>query len=373
MTARTARLTVSAGLFSSLLAFAGRRGADPQALLALAGVDAATLVDPDSRIALDSHIALMRAAKLATNDPALALHFGAGDDMADFSVVGLLGTAVATMRDALAQLNRYGQLVIEVDLGGRDRFQLDPRADGVWLIDNRENPDDFPELTESTFARMTAGSRRQFGQQSVSRVRVTHPAPPYADVYAAVHQAPVEYDCPRNEVRLVDGWTDMPVALQPRYAFGILARHADMLLAELQATKSLRGRVESLLIPILHSGTISADDIARQIGISRPTLYRRLVAEGTSFERLLDDLRRRMAIDYLTAAKVSVNEVAYLVGYSDAATFTRACKRWTGQAPAALRQSLQSATTPNKSCSSASSMTASTISPALIDAATSRR
>ena len=67
--------------------------------------------------------------------------------------------------------------------------------------------------------------------------------------------------------------------------------------------------------------------------MSRDTLYRRLKAEGVTFEQVLDGLRHRLALDYLSARKVSVNETAYLVGFADAAAFSRAFKRWTGISP----------------------------------------
>jgi AraC-like DNA-binding protein len=77
--------------------------------------------------------------------------------------------------------------------------------------------------------------------------------------------------------------------------------------------------------------------IAAKIGVSRQTLYRNLKAEGVTFEQVLDDLRRTMALDYLRARKVSVNETAYLVGFSDPAAFSRAFKRWTGMSPREAR------------------------------------
>ena len=78
--------------------------------------------------------------------------------------------------------------------------------------------------------------------------------------------------------------------------------------------------------------------LAARIGISaRQTLFRRLKAEGATFETILDDLRQTMARDYLSGRKVSVNETAYLVGFSDAAAFSRAFKRWTGVSPRELR------------------------------------
>lgn len=66
---------------------------------------------------------------------------------------------------------------------------------------------------------------------------------------------------------------------------------------------------------------------------SRDTLSRRLKAEGTTFERVLDALRHRLAIKSLAGRKVSVNETAYLLGYSDPAAF----KRWTGLSPREMR------------------------------------
>lgn len=83
----------------------------------------------------------------------------------------------------------------------------------------------------------------------------------------------------------------------------------------------------------LHQGTLSMDRTARDLGMSRQTLYRRLKDEGVTFAQVRDDLRRRMAMDYLSARKVSVGETAYLLGFSEASAFVRAFRRWTGTSP----------------------------------------
>ena len=104
-----------------------------------------------------------------------------------------------------------------------------------------------------------------------------------------------------------------------------------------RSSKTTRGQVESVLMPILHTGSVSMDAVAKTLGFSRPTLFRKLKAEGVSFEKVLDDLRHKLALEYLGGKKVSVNETAYLVGFSDPAAFSRAFKRWTGQSPRAMR------------------------------------
>jgi AraC-like DNA-binding protein len=105
----------------------------------------------------------------------------------------------------------------------------------------------------------------------------------------------------------------------------------------LEQEKSARGEVERLLLPILHTGDASADAIADKLGVTRQTLWRNLKAESVTFEQVLDDLRRRMALEYLATRTISVHETAYLVGFSDPAAFSRAFKRWTGKSPSQAR------------------------------------
>jgi AraC-like DNA-binding protein len=124
-----------------------------------------------------------------------------------------------------------------------------------------------------------------------------------------------------------------------RYVFGVLSERADALLKSLQESKTMRGRVEGILVPILHRSDISMDVVAEQLGVSRQTLYRSLKAEGVTYETVLDELRRKMALNFLAGKKVSVNETAYLVGFSEPAAFSRAFKRWTGKSPSAARKS----------------------------------
>jgi AraC-like DNA-binding protein len=81
------------------------------------------------------------------------------------------------------------------------------------------------------------------------------------------------------------------------------------------------------------------DKIASKLGLSRQTLLRKLKTEGVTFEKVLDELRQKLALHYLSGRKVSVNETAYLVGFSDPTAFSRAFKRWTGSSPRTMRAS----------------------------------
>ncbi|HTU11022.1 MAG TPA: helix-turn-helix transcriptional regulator [Allosphingosinicella sp.] len=100
---------------------------------------------------------------------------------------------------------------------------------------------------------------------------------------------------------------------------------------------NIRHRVEAELEPLLAAGTIRIERVARALGCSRQTLYRRLKAEGLTFERVLDDLRRRRALKLVRDPALPVKEIAYRLGFSDPAAFSRAFKRWTGKSPRAHR------------------------------------
>jgi len=98
-----------------------------------------------------------------------------------------------------------------------------------------------------------------------------------------------------------------------------------------------RDLVERHLEPLLGSGPIRIEEIARALGYSRQTLYRRLKAEGATFEEVLDGLRRRVALRLIREEGLAVKEAAWRLGFSDPAAFSRAFKRWTGGSPRAMR------------------------------------
>ena len=335
--AAMAGLTVAAGLARGLLELAVSKGASQAELVTRSGISIEDLRDIDCRVPFAKYVALMRAGKELANDPALALHYGETNDMAQISVVGLIAYACETMLEAMVQVNRYGRLVVEFD-GLKERWTVVHKYGGLWAVDNRIDPNEFPELTESTFARLICAPRRFGVAQIAKAVHVTHSAPSYRAEYERVYGVPVTFNANWNAVLLDENWMNYKISVQPRYVFGILSEHADELLKLLENSKSTRGRIESLLMPILHKGDVSMDAMAERLGLSRQTLFRQLKEEGTTFGKVIDELRQKLALQYLGGKKASVNETAYLLGFSEPAAFSRAFKRWTGVNPREMMQ-----------------------------------
>lgn len=122
-----------------------------------------------------------------------------------------------------------------------------------------------------------------------------------------------------------------------RLLFDEIAGAARREMAKKETPDSFRRRVEAQLEPMLATRPIRIEPVARALGCSRQTLYRRLKAEGLTFERVLDGLRRRLALKLIRDPELPVKEMAWRLGFSDPAAFSRAFKRWTGRSPQAFR------------------------------------
>jgi len=298
--------TVSAGYAMALVDLALTKGADQDRLLSRAGIALGDLAHPDNRLQFERFKALMGAAKDLCDDPALALHFGETSLFVEMSIVGLIAHAAETMAEAFAQMNRYARLVIEVQgHESGDRFAIVQGHGEVWIEDRRRNPNEFPALTESTWARFVCEYARYFPKRPpfVKAVHVTHGEPAYRAEYDRILQAPVVFGSDRNALLIDESWLTQRVGPANHYVFGIFSERAEALLESLETSRTVRGRVEALLIPILHTGDTGMERAAKKIGLSRATLYRRLKAEGISYDRLLDNLRHRMALHYLEGKK----------------------------------------------------------------------
>ena len=328
-------LTLAAAGVRALMDFASARGASRSALASRSRISPADIEDPDNRIPFSKYVALMQVAQELCNDPALALHFGEAVDTSEITFTHQIGTG--SMMEGMAMMNRYARLTVEVDEGPADRYVLS-RIDGhLWLVDTRPNANEFPELTESGFARMVCSMRRaDRGAQMLKAVHFTHPAPPYSAEYDRIFRVPVTFSSDRNALMIDSAVLSFRPQGLPAYASKVLEAKAEELLEKLESSRSTRARVEALLIRAMSDGDPGIERISRELGLSRQTLFRRLKSENVTFEKVLDELRHRMAISYLNERKLSVSQTSHLLGFSDPAAFSRAFKRWSGSSPREL-------------------------------------
>jgi AraC-like DNA-binding protein len=102
--------------------------------------------------------------------------------------------------------------------------------------------------------------------------------------------------------------------------------------------QDFRREVEARVTTLLPTGELSLPSLARAMSISTSTLARRLAEEGTTCGEIVDQTRRRLAFGYLRAGRLSMSEIAFLLGFAFVPAFNKSFRRWTGTTPSAYRE-----------------------------------
>lgn len=337
---------IAAGYPRGLLDFAVSKGADRAALLARAGLTEEELAHQDNRVPVARYAAMFEAAAELTGIPAISLEYGKAVRMQEISIVGLICEACETVLDVPVQLKRYATLVVDDEHGEPATLMRGVAKDGgAWIDGPSALFTEYPVIAETELARLIWNTRVMFANtpefQPIKYPIVVHlrrKAPDYAAEYEHIYGAPVVFEADWNAMQIDPRFLMLKQPPVNRYVFSVLSERAEALMKSLQDSKTTRGRVEGVLMGILHTGETSMDVVADKLCFSRQTLYRNLKDEDLTYEQVLDELRHKLALHFLAGKKVSVNETAYLVGFSDPASFSRAFKRWTGMPPGQARR-----------------------------------
>jgi len=186
-------------------------------------------------------------------------------------------------------------------------------------------------------AELLVGFRAISGRDVVPRaVRFRHPAPADVREHEALFRTLLRFSAPHTEIEFEDRDLDAPLPHANETYFTIFRAQVERALGRLPGKSGTAQDVRAAAQAALSSGQCTLAGTARALGTSERTLQRRLREEGTSFAELVDCLRREMALEYLDK-RLSVGEIAWLLGYSEASAFHHAFKRWTGTTPEQVR------------------------------------
>jgi AraC-like DNA-binding protein len=163
---------------------------------------------------------------------------------------------------------------------------------------------------------------------SVELVRAT---PRDAAHFAAVFRCPIRFGAQANTASFPVEGLSRPLADADPALCAMLELHADRMMARLPKGQPLLDDLRRWIGQNLADGEPSLPIAAESLGLSERTLRRRLQDRGTSFQALLDEARAQGASDYLANTDLAVEEIAFLLGFSEASAFRRAYVRWHGQ------------------------------------------
>jgi AraC-like DNA-binding protein len=244
-----------------------------------------------------------------------------------YGVWGFALLACPTVRGAVEFGMRYLPLTYAVT-----GLSLRVSGDEACLVVDDDGSSDAlrPFLVEREIA-VTAGILRTILGESPPSMRVELRVPRAVSVdYEKALGTPVRFDAPHNAIVTDVGVLDLPLPQSDPLTLTVCERACRSLLSE-RCSPCVAQNVRE----IIADGVTDAGLIAARLHLSDRTLRRHLAAEGTSLRHLLDEARRAQAIELMTLHRLSVEQIALRLGYSDAATFIRAFRRWTGTTPGA--------------------------------------
>jgi len=318
------------------LRYLERRGIDTEPSLLGAGISRSQLSQDDIGLSVGSQYRFLELAAAEADDSLLGLHVAAEMDIRAVGILFYLTGSSRTVSEALENLVRYSQTTNEALVGEISRQNDEVILAIRHLQEFNESHRQFFELLALWFIRtLHKETNRDF---TLSRVTFTHAR--NADL-REVHRL---LRCPVDFAQDGDSWVlpqrvmDLPIVFGDSQLLKILTAHADDLLAERHSVTGLQSMVANQLASLLPSGESRATVVARQLGMSQRSLTRHLADEGTTFGEILEQLRQRLAARYLADDRISVQQTAWLLGYSEVGAFNHAYKRWTGTTPGRTRK-----------------------------------
>ncbi len=305
------------------------RGFDAPRLFERAGLDFAALDDPDARYPVRATALLWRLAVEATGDPCFGLEVARHTSPMTYHALGFSLAASSSVREAFERVVRYYRLVSDAAV---IRFE---ERDEAYRVSIRTAPRAHPsdEAIDAILAVAVRLCRSLTDRQfSPLAVELRRPAPPDPTPFYRYFRVQVTFGAEEDAMMLPKAQCDERI----QGANPELARANDRIAAEALArweSSHLADRVRVVLLDGLPHGTQSQAEVARLLGLSTRALQRKLAAESTSYGALVDGTRRELALAYLREARHSMTDIGYLLGFSGAASFTRAFRRWTGKTP----------------------------------------
>lgn len=332
---RPVQHTIAIAQVTQILQGARGKGVDCERLLQRAGIAPTLLGSPLARVTQTQYATLVRHLTRATRDElwGLCAH---PVPLGSFATGCRLLVRCETLGQALREGSRYAHQVLRdfnVHLqvsDGQATLRIASKGDSSAAL----------EYAQRSFMFFSFGlacwlvARRVPLQEVVYDRRV--------DVLRSdasrLFQAPVSPARGWMGLRFEARWLDLPVVQSTESLEGFLRQVPGDLLVKYRDHTSLTERIRRVLRRHLHEELPSLEAVSASLAMTPQTLRRRLQREGQGFQAIKDSLRRDVAVEYLSRPDLTLIEIAERLGYSEASTFHRAFKAWTGLAPGAYRE-----------------------------------
>ncbi|MDR0200651.1 MAG: AraC family transcriptional regulator [Delftia acidovorans] len=336
----TLQRSSSAAWVRGILDMMATEGLAVERLCAEADIDLAALQHSQTRIDVERVSRIWELGVAHSGKPTLGLDRQLASRFGNVDLVGYSLASSPSLMAGFVDLQRHMAVISDATA-----FALERDARGHWLSIHhigatRPVPRQRVEFAVLTLLVLCSWlTRRHIQPLAVEFVAAPPPVACEADYRAAFGLLP-RFGQEANRFLLAHDDLAFPI---PTHNPDLWALHEKLVESELDhlGQASVGARVRHEIARLLPQGEPRREDVASQLGLTDRTLQRRLVAEQTSYQLLLDDTRRELAQQYLGEPRHSLAEVADLLGFVDQSNLFRACRRWFGMPPGQYRQQLR--------------------------------
>ncbi|MGH1374085.1 MAG: AraC family transcriptional regulator ligand-binding domain-containing protein [Cellvibrionaceae bacterium] len=309
-------------------------GIDPTPLLQEAGIDANTLIDPEARVPVESMSKLWVLAEDATQDETLGLRVPQHiDGSSMFDLQGLI-EAAPTIVEGWNLFSRYMPVL---STGLNVRLENYDENHYAMILEPTRPVSTMTQAGDATIAVLTRNLRASSLGISITQIELARVAPKDPAEFERMLGAPVSYGHSKLSVHFssTNSLTSPQETADPlleQALESVLKNYLDRMSGD-QFAEQVRREI----IKVIAGQEPSLERIAERLHMSSRTLQRRLVADGSNYRDVVNEVRQGMALRLVRDTQANFTDIAYQLGFRDASNFSRVFRRWFGATPSDFR------------------------------------
>jgi AraC-like DNA-binding protein len=328
-------IKVSVTVLKQMFLYLDSLDVDIDAFLRSLGIDPVKVQSPDTRIPIKTYLRIQDQAAQYVNDPNFGLHMGEYAEAGSWSILGYIMMNCETLGEAFQKSARYHRIIGNL-IEGNASLRLNKIK--VALVTPPHAPKMSRHCFEATISSSVRMMRTLTGEEiNPLKVTFSYPEPESTAEYERVFRCPVLFDQKETSFVIHIGVLNKPILYANPELLHHFERYAQAYLAEMDRQDEHTRAVTKIILSRLDDEGLTIKKVAKEMSVSVRTLQYRLKGEGVVFTDLLKDVRENLAKKYL-CQDYTVEEITYLLGFSEPSVFRKAFKKWSGVTPSEYRQ-----------------------------------
>ena len=314
---------------------AQQMGLNVQDALRNAGLTVKEMADQAVHVPVSNEIRFVRSIAEKIGDRNLGIRLARAYDPREIGFLYYVAASADTLGEALLRVQRYSLIANDAIVVKVEKADL-VRAKVRYAAVARHLDTHQIEFWIASLLRVCRHLTTR--RLNPVRIRIMHRTGAKSREIEKLVAAKVEIESDDDELILPSASWNYPVRSSDPYLQRLCVQYCEEALQRRETRGSpLQVRVENAAAALMPHGKVSLASVAAHLGMSVRTLTRRLAADQTSFAEIIRNLRLALARRYLADGELSISQIAWVLGYSEVGTFSRAFQSWTGLTPSSVR------------------------------------